>query len=90
MNYANGLPVTETPFEAYCKAGPLSERDAFDAGARSQSRHWQEEIPVHLLEMVNRVRTIAVAPCARNRRPEDILHQALFEFEPTVLLEWSA
>lgn len=90
MTYANGLPVTETPFEAHCKTGPLSERDAFDAGARSQARHWQEEIPPHLLEMVNRVRTLAVAPCALARHPDDILQQALFEFAPATLLEWSA
>lgn len=90
MTYANGYPVTETPHELCLKTGPLDVREAFDAGARSQARHWQEEIPPHLLEMVNRIRALAVAPCALNRRPADILQQALFEFEPVALLEWSA
>lgn len=79
-HYANNREVSETPTEASYKEGPLDLRDAFRAGADSQSRHWQEEIPGHLLGLVNRVRAIACAPGAQYRSAESILNQALTEF----------
>ncbi len=80
MRYANGLPVTETEQERHCREGPGDVRDAFAAGGASQSRHWQEEIPEHLLGVVNRVRAVACSPGGRYRTPESILSQVHLEF----------
>lgn len=88
--YANGRRVTETQAEESYKTGPIELREAFRAGETSQARHTQEEVPPHLRAMVNLVRTLACRPEARNRHPEDILAQALREFEDRSLESWSA
>ncbi len=82
--------MTETNGEQAYKSGPLPMREAFRAGASSESRHHQEEIPPHLRAMVNRVRAVACRPGATNRHPEDILAEVLVEFRDRSLEAWSA